>query len=120
MLLHFHYNSRHHYHYHHFYYHRNIHFYRLRILLTSPFVCNMIPCLFQLSFIFFLPAYIFPSFSFFTPSNRTQNSFTTTRQILDVLLIFIFIVFYSSLFTFTCLYLFTHTYLYLCFLYTVI
>ena len=68
----FHWNS------HHFHYHCKMHFYRLKILLTILFiVICMIPCLFQLNFVFFLPAYIFgsliPSFSFFTPSKRSQN-----------------------------------------------
>ena len=86
-----------------------LHLYRLRILLTIPLEFNIIPCLFQLNFVFFLP-----SFSFFTPSKRIQNSFTTTRQILDVFFIFIFIyiVIYTSLFTLNCLYLFTLAYLY--------
>ena len=95
--------------------------YCLKILLTIPF-CNMIPCLFQLNFVFFLPAYIFfssliPRFSCFTPSKRTQNSFRTIRPILDVLFILIFIsiviyTVYTSLFALSCLYLFTLTYLY--------
>ena len=59
LLLHFHYNSHHHYHYHHFPYHCEMQVYRRRIYLTIPLDCNMIPCLFQLNFIFFLPAYIF-------------------------------------------------------------
>ena len=67
--------------------------------LTIPLNCNMIPCLFQLNFVLFLPAHIFssliPSFSFFTPSKMTQDSFTTTRQILDVLSILISIVTYN-------------------------
>ena len=40
-------------------YHCKLHLYRLRILLTIPLDCNIIPCLFQLNFVFFLPAYIF-------------------------------------------------------------
>ena len=54
-----HYNSHHQYYYHHFHYHCKMHFYRLKILLTIPLYCNMISCLFQLNFVFFLPAYIF-------------------------------------------------------------
>ena len=106
--------------------HCKLHLYRLRVLLTIPLDCNNIPCLFELNFIFFLLAQFFssliPSFLFFTPSKRTQNSFTTTREILDVffILIFISIVIYSSLFTFNWLYLFTLACLYLCSLYTVI
>ena len=56
------YNSHDHFHFHHFYYHlyhSKIHLYRLRILLTIPLDCNIIPCLFQLNFVFFLRAYIF-------------------------------------------------------------
>ena len=34
----FHYNSHHHYHYYHFYYHCKMHLYRLKILLTIPFI----------------------------------------------------------------------------------
>ena len=64
---------------------------------------------------------VIPSFLFFTPSKITQNSFTTRRQILDVLflLIFISIVIYTSFFTLNLLYLFTITYLYLYSLYTI-
>ena len=62
------------------------------------------------------------SFSFFTPSNGTQISFMTTRQISNApfILVFVSIVIYTSLFRLTCLYLFTLTYLYLCSLYTII
>ena len=59
LLLYFQYNSHRHYHYHHFHYHCKMHLYRLRFLLTIPLDCNMIPCLFQLNFVFFLLAYIF-------------------------------------------------------------
>ena len=107
-------------------YHCKLHLYCLRILLIIPRYYNIIPCLFLLNFVI-LFWYIFfssliPTFLFFMPSKRTQNSFTTTRQILDVffILIFISIVIYSSLFTFNWLYLFTLAYLYLCSLYTII
>ena len=116
----------HHFHCHIFHYHRKMHLYRLRILLTISLDCNMIHCLFQLNLSFFFRHIFFSSlirsFSFFTPNNRTQNLFTTTRQILDVLFILIFIpiVIYTSLFTLNCLYLFTLTYFYLCSLYTII
>ena len=83
----FHYNSYHHY---HFYYHCKMHLYRLKILLTI-LLCNMIPCMFRLNFVFILPASLFPSFSFFTPSKRTQNWLTTIRHILGALFILIFI-----------------------------
>ena len=65
---------------------------------------------------------IIPSFSFFTPNKRTQNSFTTISHILDVLFILIFIsivTVYISLFTLTCLYLFTLT-LYTCVLFIIL
>ena len=92
----------------------------IRILLPILLDCKM-KCLFQSSFFRFLFfSSVIPSFSLFTPSQRTQNSFTISRQVLDVLfiLIFISIVIYTSLFTLTDLYLFTLTYLYLRFLYT--
>ena len=51
----------------------------------------MIPCLFQLTFVFFLPVCIFLllyyTFRFFTPSKKSQDYFTTIRHILDVLVI---------------------------------
>ena len=125
LLLYFQHNSHHHFHYHHFHYHRKMRLYRLRILL--PFLLIVIwSRLFQLILSSFFRHIFFssliPSFSFFTPSKRTQNSFTTTRKILDVLFILIFIsmVIYTSLFTLNCLYLCTLTYLYLCSLYTII
>ena len=40
-------------------YHYELHLNCLRILLTIPLDCNIIPCLFQLNFVFFLPADIF-------------------------------------------------------------
>ena len=102
----FHYNSHHHYRFH---YHCKMHLYYLKILLTIP-LCNMIPCLLYRHIFFFS---LIPSFSFFTPSKRTQNSFTTSRQILDVLfiLIFISIVIYTSLFILTYLH-FLHLLIY--------
>ena len=122
LLLYFHYDSRHHYHHHHFHYHCKMQLCRLRIILTIPLDCCMIPCLFQLNFVFFLLSYVIPSFSLFTPSKRTQISFTTARQILDVffILIFVSVGICTSLFTFTCFYLFTLTYLYLCSMNTII
>ena len=109
LLLFFHYNSHHHYHHHYFHYHCKMHLYYLSILPRIPLDCNMILCLFQLNFVFFLIFWhiffssVTPSFSFFTPSKRTQNSFTTSRQILDVLFILIFIskVICTSFFTLT-------------------
>ena len=59
LLLYFQHNSHHHFHYNHFHYHRKVHLYRLRILLIIPPDYNMITCLFQLNFVFFLPAYFF-------------------------------------------------------------
>ena len=100
----FHYNSHHHYHDHHFHYHCEMHLCRLRILLTIPLDCNMITCLFQLKFVlkFFFRHIFFssliPSFSFIAPSKKTQNLFTTIRQILDILF---------------CTYIYVYTYLHL-------
>ena len=111
-------------HYYHFHYHCKMHSYYLKILLSIP-LCNMISCLLQLNFIFFLLHIFFssliPNFSFLTPSKRTHNSFMIIGHILDVLFIRIFIsiviyTVYTSSFTLTCLYFFTLTYLYLCFL----
>ena len=101
LFLYFQYNSHHHFHYLHFHYHHKMHLYCLRTPLTIPFDHNMIPCLFQLNFfwrIFF--SSLIPSFLFVMPSKRTQNLFTTTRQISDVLFILIFrsMVIYTSLF----------------------
>ena len=88
----FHYNSHHHYHFH---YHCKMHLYCPKILLTI-LLCNLIPLLnFQLNFVFFYRHIFFssliPSFSFFTPSKRTQNPFTTIRHVLHVFFILIFI-----------------------------
>ena len=58
LLPYFHFNS-HHCQHHHFHYHCKIHLYHLRILLPILIDCNMIPCLFQLTFVFFFPAYVF-------------------------------------------------------------
>ena len=82
-------------HYHdHYQYHCKMHLCCLNILVTVP-LCNMIPCLFQLNFVFFLPVYIFLwSYSklfVFYSSKRTQNSFATIRHILDFLFILTFI-----------------------------
>ena len=43
----FHYNSHHHYHYYHFYYHCKMHLYRLKILLTIPFIAIWFPVCFN-------------------------------------------------------------------------
>ena len=81
--------------YHHFHYYCKMHLNHLGVILPIAFDCNMSPCLFQLNlFSFFRHIFFFSviaSFSFFMPSKRTQNSFTTSRQILDVL-IFVSIV----------------------------
>ena len=61
----------HYFHYYHIHCHRKIHLYYLRILLTIPLDCIMIPCLFQLNFVFFLPLIFFfsliPNFAFLRP-----------------------------------------------------
>ena len=71
----FRYNSHRHYHYHHFHYHWKMHFYRLKVLLIVFFFVIWCPICFNLSFlyrhVFFYR--LFPSFSLFTPSKRTQN-----------------------------------------------
>ena len=59
LLQYFLYNSHHHFDYYHFHYHCKMHLYHLRILLTIPLDCSMIPSLFHLNFVFFLPVYIF-------------------------------------------------------------
>ena len=66
--------------------------YRLRILLTILLDCNMIPMIL-----------------FFMPSKRTQNWFATTRQILDVLFILIFI----STYIYTYFLILTYIYLFI-------
>ena len=95
-------------------YHSKLNLYYLRTLLTNPIDCNSIPCLFQLNFVFFLLACILtiliPSFSFFTLSKRIQNLFTTTRKILDVFFILLFLS-YLWLFTVPYLHLIDYTYL---------
>ena len=115
LLAYFHYDYLHHFHYHHFHCNCKMHLYCLRILLTNLVDCNMILCLFQLNFAYFFRHIIFssfiPSFLFFTRSKRTQNSFTTTGQISDVLFIL-----YLKLFTLPYLYLIAYTYLHLLFI----
>ena len=112
LLLYIHFNS-HHFHYHHFHFHCKMHLYCLKILLTIPLYSNMIPCLFQLNFVFCFPTHIFsssiPSFSFFTPSKITQEFVYDHQTNLDIIFILIFlsIVIYTSLFTLNCLYLLT-------------
>ena len=59
LLLYFHCNSHHYYHHRHFHNNCKMHLYRLKVLLTIPLNCNMIPCLFQLNFVFFLQAFCF-------------------------------------------------------------
>ena len=60
-----------------------MHLHCLKILLTIP-LCNMMPCLLYRHILFFS---LIPSFLFFTPSKRSQNSLTTITHILDVLFI---------------------------------
>ena len=58
-------------------YHCKLHLYRLRILLTIPLDCNIIPCLFQLNFcifssgIYFCPV-LFWAFRFLRPVKRLR------------------------------------------------
>ena len=55
----FRYNFHQNYHYHHFQCHCQMQLYRRRILLMILYDSNMIPRLFQVNFVFFLPEYIF-------------------------------------------------------------
>ena len=91
LLPYLHNNSHCHYHHHHFHYHCKMHLYHLSILLPIPVDCNIIQSVSVkfLSSIIFLSNAI-PSFLFFMPSKRTQNSFMTSRQIFDALFIPIF------------------------------
>ena len=59
LFLYFHCNSHHYYHHRHFHNSCKMHLYRLKVLLAIPLNCNMIPCLFQLNFVFFLQAFRF-------------------------------------------------------------
>ena len=59
LLLFFQCNFHQNFQYNNFHYHRKMQLYRRRIFLTIPLDCNIIPCLFQLNFVFFLPADIF-------------------------------------------------------------
>ena len=78
-----------------------MHLYCLRILLSIPLDCNMISCLFQLNFVFFLRAYIFltcySKLFVFSPDKRTQNWFKTNRQI-----------FYTFIYTYLLLFIYTY------------
>ena len=87
----FHENPRHHYHFH---CRCKMHLCCLKILLTIP-LCNIIPCLLQLNFVFILPTYIFLQsyselFVFYT-HKRTQNSFMTIRHFRCSLYTYIYI-----------------------------
>ena len=97
-----------------------MHFYRLRMLLTIPLVCKMIPCLLRLHFVYILFSFfwhlffssVVPRFWFLRPVKGPR---ITLRPNLDVLLIliFIFVIIYTSLFTllaYTYLHLFMDTY----------
>ena len=76
--------------------------YRLKTPLSIPLYYNIIPCLFQLSFVFFyryisFPSLI-PSFSFFTPSKRIPYLQTYFR---------------CSLYTYICTYSYLHFVIYI-------
>ena len=57
--VHYDFYSSHHYHHHHFHYHCKMHLYHLTIFLTISLDCKIIPCLFQLNFVFFVLAIAF-------------------------------------------------------------
>ena len=54
-------------------YHWKMHLYRLIILLNIHIDCNMIPCLIEPDFVFFLPAYIFSSIFFVSSDCRLKS-----------------------------------------------
>ena len=104
LLPYFHYNSYHHYHHHLFHYYCKMHLYHLRILLTILLDCKMIPCFVSAKFCLlssgiYFSVVLFQWFSFFTPSKRTQNSLTTSKQIYTYLLVpiytYLFILMFS-------------------------
>ena len=110
LLLYFHYNSRHDYHHHHFHYHCKMQLYRLRIILTIPLDCCMIPCLFQLNFVFFFCHMLFQAFRFLRPVKGLRIRLRLPDKFVsfDVFFILIFVSggICTSSFTFTYLYLF--------------
>ena len=111
LLLYFHDNSHHHYHYHRFQYHCKMYLDRLRILLTIPLDCNMIPCLFQLNFVFFLPLIFFssliPSFPLLRPVKGLRIRFRCS------LYTYIYIYSYLHFLIYTYLLILIYTYLFI-------
>ena len=117
----------HYFHHYHFHYHYKMDLYCLKIILTIT-RCNMIPCLFQLNFVFLLPAYIFSlvlfeAFRFLRLVKGLRVLFTTIRHILDVLFILIIYI-YSYLHSlyfliYTNLLILIYTYLSILYLYTI-
>ena len=117
----------HYFHHYHFHYHYKMDLYCLKIILTIT-RCNMIPCLFQLNFVFLLPAYIFSlvlfeAFRFLRLVKGLRILFTTIRHILDVLFILIIYI-YSYLHSlyfliYTNLLILIYTYLSILYLYTI-
>ena len=78
------------FHYHHFHYHGKILLYHLRILLTIPLDCNLIPCLFQLNFVFFRQLIFFssliPSFPFWRPVKGVRICFRCSLYTYNIFL----------------------------------
>ena len=115
-LLFFHYNY-HHYHYHHFHYHCKMHLYRLRILLTIPLDCNMIPCLFKLfkfcllNFVIYFSLVIFQAFRCLHPVKGLRyRLFRNRRCCLLYLYLWLFTLPYLHLTAFIYLHLLIYTY----------
>ena len=117
----FHYKSHHHYHCHHFHCHCKIHLYCLRTLLTIRLNCNMIPCLFPLNFVCFLPTYIFlQSYSklYAFCAQRKDSEFTYNHQTYFRCFLYLHLYLYPYLFTLPYLHLYLfpliYTNIYVC------
>ena len=112
----FNYKSHHHYQCHHFHCHCKIHLHCLRILLTIPLNCNMIPRLFPLNFVCFLPKCIFlQSYSRLYTFLRPVKGLRIRLRPSDIfsnfslfILIFISIIIYTFLFTLILIYTYLH------------
>ena len=126
LLLYFHYNSHHHYRYHHFHCHFKMHVSRLRILLTIPLDCYMIPCLFQLNFVFssfgiYLSLALFQAFRLLRPVKGLIIRLWPPEKYQIFSNTYIYIYSYLHFLIYTYLLILVYTYFwYLCSLYTVI
>ena len=107
----------HYFHYHHIHYHRKIHLYYLRTLLTIPLDCIMIPCLFQLNFVFFLPLIFFfsliPNFAFLRPVKGLRIRFRCPLYTY----IYIYSYLHFILYTYLLILIYTHIFILMFFLY---